>query len=63
MKKLTFDTVFKFMVLGLLFGILLLIWDTRNNTNQSEIGRFQLSNDGSLTIDTKTGQSVITVAK
>jgi hypothetical protein len=58
LRKLSFDTVFK-TILILFIGYFLFLLTNIANTmrNNSEVGRYQFDKDGTYVIDTKTGKT------
>lgn len=58
LRKISFDTVFK-TILILFIGYFLFLLTNIATTmrNNSEVGRYQFDKDGSFVIDTKTGNT------
>lgn len=57
-KQLTFDTIFKTVLLLFIGYFLFLLTNIATTVrNNSEVGRYQFDKDGSYVIDTKTGKT------
>lgn len=57
-KQLTFDIIFKTVLLLFIGYLLFLLTNIAMTTiNNSEVGRYQFDKDGNYIIDTKTGKT------